>query len=257
MTPFKNKNCIITGGASGMGFETAKKMAATGANIALIDLNEEALHRSSEALIPFGTNILPITADLSKTKQIRKAFFQIETQFKSISMLINCAGISTTELLLDIDESTWDLEMNINLKSIMLLSQLTARNMIENKVENGRIISIASQSGKHAEAKHGAYCVSKAGVIMLTKVLALELAEYGITVNAVAPGIVDTPMIHSVIEKLGVPEEIFQAKMANDIPLKRMALPEEIADLIMFLASDKASYITGITTTIAGGTTLD
>lgn len=251
---FLGKNCIITGAASGMGFSTAKKMAEAGANVALFDINAEGLQNAVRELSVYGTKLLPITADLSKTDNIHAAFEQAEQAFGQIDILINCAGVSTQELLIDIDEKTWDLEMNVNLRAVLLLSQLAAKNMIANKTAGGRIISIASQAGENPEYMHGAYCISKSGVIMLTKVLALELAKYGITVNAVAPGVVETPMIYGVAEGLGVSKEAFKAKMQKDIPLGRMADPGEVADLILFLASDKARYITGITTTIAGGT---
>ena len=150
--------------------------------------------------------------------------------------------------------------MNVNLKSIYLLSQKVAKNMITNKVKSGKIVNISSQASKIGEYGNGVYCISKAGVNMLTQVLGLELAEHGISVTAVCPGYVNTEMIQEVFQKRGplegmTPKE-YEKSLTDLVPLKRLVEPEEIAEFILYLSSDKADYITGVSLTIAGGRTL-
>jgi NAD(P)-dependent dehydrogenase (short-subunit alcohol dehydrogenase family) len=256
----KGKTCIVTGAARGMGKALALKYAESGANVALIDLNEKEVLATAHEIETLGVKALPLVVDVSSTQEINNALDKIETEFKQIDVLANCAGISTSRLIIDIEEEEWDRVFNINLKSIFLLSKGVAKNMIRNKVENGKIVSISSQASKMGELGNGAYCVSKAGINSLTQVLALELAEYGIAVNAVCPGFVDTEMLQEVFRKRSViegksPQE-YEELLTDQVPMRRLAKPEEIADLMLFLSSDKANYITGISHTIAGGKTL-
>jgi NAD(P)-dependent dehydrogenase (short-subunit alcohol dehydrogenase family) len=163
-------------------------------------------------------------------------------------------------LFIDVEEDEWDRVMNINLKSIFLLSREVAKMMIRDKVKTGKIVSISSQASKIGELGNGVYCISKAGVNMLTQVLALELAEHGISVNAVCPGYVNTEMMQLVFQKRGplegmTPEE-YEESLVSKVPMGRMASPEEIASLMIYLSSEESSYITGSSITIAGGKTL-
>jgi NAD(P)-dependent dehydrogenase (short-subunit alcohol dehydrogenase family) len=197
---------------------------------------------------------------MSDFPAVRKVMAGIDSQFGAIQIMANCAGISTSGLLCDVPEEMWDRVININLKSIFIASTLAARNMITNKVKNGRIVNISSQASKIGELGNGVYCVSKAGVNMMTQVLGLELAEHGIAVSAVCPGYVDTEIMQKVFHERGPLEGMtpaeYEEKLTSMVPMRRMVSPEEVADFMLFLSSDKAGYITGVSLTIAGGKTL-
>lgn len=256
----EDKLCVVTGAARGMGKALAIKYAENGANVVLMDLNKEGIEAASKEIEALGVKALPLVVNIASSMEIDNAVNEIESKFTKIDILANCAGISTSRLMLDVEESEWDKVINVNLKSVYMLSKRVARNMIKNKVKNGKIISISSQASKIGEFGNGVYCVSKAGLNMLTQILGLELAEYGISVNAICPGYVNTEMVQQVFQKRGplegmTPEE-YEKALTDTVPMKRMAEPDEIADFMLFLSTDKANYITGVSLTIAGGKTL-
>lgn len=256
----QGKTCIITGAARGIGKALAVKYAEQGANIVLMDLNKEMVEATAKEIEALGVTVLPLVVNVTSSKEIEAAIKEVESQFTKIDVLANCAGISTSRLILDIEEEEWDRVFNVNLKSVYLLSKYVGKNMIRNEVKNGKIVTISSQASKIGELGNGAYCASKAAVNSLTQVLALELAEYGISVNAVCPGFVDTEMLQEVFQKRSViegkaPQE-YEELLKGQVPMKRLATPEEIAEFMLFLSSEKANYITGTSMTIAGGKTL-
>jgi NAD(P)-dependent dehydrogenase (short-subunit alcohol dehydrogenase family) len=207
-----------------------------------------------------GVDSIGIAIDVSCTGEIYKAVKEIEEKFVKIDVLANCVGISTSRLMLDVSESEWEKVMNVNLKSAFVFSKLIAQNMITNKVKHGKIVSISSQASKIGEYGNGVYCISKAALNMMTQVLGLELAQHGISVTAVCPGYVNTQMMQEVFQKRGpiegmTPEE-YEKSLTDLVPIKRLAEPSEIADFILFLSSERADYITGVSLTIAGGKTL-
>lgn len=254
------KTCIVTGAARGMGKILALNYAKNGGNVILIDLDKEGIELTAKKIKSMGVEALPLVVDVASSKEIDTAMEKIESKFTKIDILANCAGISTSNLMLDIEETEWDRVMNVNLKSVYMLSRRVAQNMIRNKVSNGKIVSISSQASKIGELGNGVYSISKAGINMLTQVLGLELSKYGISVNAVCPGYVNTEMVQQVFQKRGpiegmTPEE-YEKTLTDTVPMKRMAEPEEVSDLMLFLSSNKANYITGVSITIAGGKTL-
>ena len=254
------KLCVVTGAARGMGKALALKYAENGANVVLIDLDKDGLEVAAQEIQAMGVEVLPLVVDVASAQQIDEAMDEVEARFTKIDVLANCAGISTSRLMQDVEESDWDRVMNVNLKSAYLLSNRVAKNMIEHQVQNGKIVAISSQASKIGEFGNGVYCVSKAGLNMLTQILGLELAQYGICVNSVCPGYVNTEMIQQVFQKRGplegmTPKE-YEKTLTDTVPLKRMAEPEEIADLMLFLSSEQANYITGVALTVAGGRTL-
>ena len=252
----KGKTCIITGAAGAMGTATARRMAMAGSNVVLIDRDPLRLKPLADELAAFSVETMIQGVDLADTAAINAAMEQILKVFPQIHILANCAGISTSGPLLEMDLADYDREQAINCKAILVLARHVARNMIDNKTRDGRIISIASQSGKRGELNHGSYCISKAGVVMLTQVLGLELAKYGIAVTAISPGMVDTPMLRGLFKAQGVEGKAFEDACNRIIPMGRLACPEEIAGLVMYLSSKEAGYITGVTISIAGGTIL-
>jgi NAD(P)-dependent dehydrogenase (short-subunit alcohol dehydrogenase family) len=256
----EGKLCIVTGAARGMGKALALKYAENGADVVLMDLNKEGVEAAAKEIEAKGVKVLPLTVNVASSQEIDKAMDEIESKFAKVDVLANCAGISTSRKIVDVEESEWDRVMNVNLKSAYMLSRRVARNMIKNNVKNGKIVSISSQASKIGEYANGVYCVSKAGLNMLTQVLALELAEYGISVNTVCPGYVNTEMIREVFEKRGplegmTPKE-YEKTLTDQVPMRRLVEPEEIADLMLFLSSEKGNYITGVSITMAGGKTL-
>lgn len=256
----ENKVCVVTGAARGMGKEIALKYARNGANVAVIDINKEGVEKTVEEIKSLGVDSIGIAVDVSRVDQINEAVKTIEEKFGAVHVLANCVGISTSRLMLDVEESEWEKVMNINLRSAFIFSKLIAKNMIRNKVKNGKIVNISSQASKIGEYGNGVYCISKAAMNMMVQVLGLELAQYGICVNAVCPGYVNTEMMKEVFAKRGpiegmTPDE-YKKSLTDLVPLKRLAEPEEIADFMLFLSSDKADYITGVSLTIAGGRTL-
>ncbi|MUG72328.1 glucose 1-dehydrogenase [Paenibacillus validus] len=256
----EGKICMVTGAARGMGKALAMKYAEHGANVVLMDVNKESVEAAAKEIEALGVQALPLKVDVTSSLEINHALDEVESRFTAIDVLANCAGISTSSLILDVEEEEWDRVFNVNLKSVYLLSRRVAKNMINNNVKNGKIITISSQASKIGELGNGPYSASKAGVNSLTQVLGLELAEYGIAVNAVCPGYVNTEMIQQVFQKRGpiegmTPKE-YEETLTSQVPMKRMAEPEEIAEFMLFLSSEKANYITGVSLTIAGGKTI-
>lgn len=251
---YSGRTCLVTGAAGAMGFETSLQMAKAGANVIMMDTSLEKLDEKVRKIGDVEGRILTVQVDLSSEESIGRAMQKVFEAFPVVNILVCCAGISSKGPLLDMDMGLYDKEQAINCKSIIVLAQYVCKRMLEHKISDGRIISISSQSGKRGEAEHGSYCISKTGVIMLTQVLGLELADKGITVNAIAPGMVDTPMLRGLFAKGGIEGDAFQKVGENAIPMKRFAKASDIANLIMFLASKEAEYITGVTISDAGGT---
>lgn len=254
---FKGKTCVVTGAAGGIGYAVCEAYASNGANVAMIDINQEALDAKAAKLKEdYGTETLTLVVDLASVAEIRDAAAKIEEKFGAIQALANCAGVSIYGDPLTYTEEDWDKSLDTNLKGTFFLTQAVANNMVKNKVK-GKIVSIASQAGVIGEPNGHAYGASKAGVCMITQTLAIDLAQYGICVSAIAPGITKTGMIEKYLEeeapRQGMTKEEFEAFRCAEIPLKRFAEPREVADLIYFLSSEKASYLTGSTYNITGG----
>lgn len=261
MKELLNKVCIVTGSARGIGKAVAMKYAENGADVVMMDINKEMLDGSAKDVAEkFGVKTYPIYVDASSTEAIDKAMDEVEALVGSADVLANCAGISTSKKLIDVGDAEWDRVFNINLKSMFTFSKRFAKALSKDGKKKGHIVSISSQASKIGEYGNGVYSISKAGVNMLTQILGLEFAELGITVNAVCPGYVNTEMMQEVFKKRGpiegmTPEE-YEKTLTAKIPFGRMCEPEEVAELMTFLASERADYITGVTVTVAGGSTL-
>lgn len=256
----KGKKALVTGSARGIGKAIAEKYAENGADVVMMDINEEQLIAAAkEVAEKYGVKTYPIKVDASSTESVNAAVSQAFNQAGTIDILANSAGVAVGKQLVDIDDKDWDFVVDINLRGSFTFCKLIAKRLIENK-QKGRIINISSQASKLGERGNGIYCISKAGVNMMTQVLGLELAEYGISVNAIAPGVVNTEMWQEVCDSRGPLEGItpqeYHNRRAGTIPYQRLCEPDDVADLALYLASDNAEYVTGITITIAGGTTL-
>jgi NAD(P)-dependent dehydrogenase (short-subunit alcohol dehydrogenase family) len=251
----KGKVAIVTGASRGIGEGVAMKMAQYGAKVIIADLNLNQAEETAASIKNRHGDAAAVKVDVSHKVDCDAAVEKAIEEFGTLDILVNCAGINTACKLIDMTDEIWDKINDVNLKGTMYMCQAAAKVFV--KKAYGRIVNIGSIAGKIGEAMNGAYCVSKAGVHMLTQVLALELADYGVTVNAVCPGPANTIIMKEVFEQRGplagmTPEE-FKNEFLKDIPLKRMAEPEDVAELASFLASDRASYITGSAYTLAGG----
>ena len=251
----KGKIAIITGGAKGIGQAVALKLTEYGAKVVLTDTDEENLQKTAKLIKDAGSEVMTYRMDVSKKAECEASVNAAVENFGTLDILVNSAGIIRAGLLVDMPEDDWKKVIDVNLNGTFFMGQAAMKVMIPKKY--GRIINIASQAGKLGEAGAGPYCASKAGIVRLTEVQGLELAEHGVTANGLSPGYIDTQMMRDVFDDrapvMGMSVAEYEAMLMKTVPMGRMAKPEEVAELIAFLASDKAAYITGVTYTIAGG----
>jgi NAD(P)-dependent dehydrogenase (short-subunit alcohol dehydrogenase family) len=232
---------LITGGAQGIGFACAEALLEDGYHVVLADV-KESVHNAAASL--GGTGIV---CDMADPQAIEAMFAHIETELGPVAALVNNAGIAMPGDFLSYDLETFEKVIDVNLRGVFIATQRAARAMVEHKIE-GAIINMSSINAQVAIPAIPAYCASKGGVMQLTKVSALALAPYNIRVNAVGPGSIDTEMMAGVNAN---PEAM--KMVLSRTPLKRVGTAREIADVVAFLCSKKASYITGETIYVDGG----
>jgi len=245
----KGKVALVTGSSKGIGEAIAYRYAKEGAAVVINGRNPKDLERVENKIRAISAPVLAVRADVSKGTEVRSMVDRALEQFGKIDILVNNAGQMFIGSFENITEEDWDRGLAVNLKSVLLCSQATIPSM--KKHRGGRIINLSSGGGKNPRSITGAiYGVTKAGIIYLTKRMAQDLGKYGINVNCVAPGTVDTDMSKSF------PAETLKAFSA-DIPLGRIGLPEDVANVAFFLASDDASYVTGEIIDVNGGSYID
>jgi 3-oxoacyl-[acyl-carrier protein] reductase len=245
MLRLEGKTAIITGAGRGIGQAIAKKFLLEGARVLLCDIVPDRLEQTVLELAALG-EVHGLVGDVSRADFCDAVVQKALNAFGEINILINNAGIAVFAPFLELSEEAWDQTLNVNLKSMFLLSQRVAREMVARG--GGAIVNMASTNGLLGERDLVAYNASKAGVILLTKTLAIELAEHHIRVNCVAPGLIRTTL---AIE--GGSNQAFLEDYLQKIPMRRQGTPEEVASLFAYLASDEASFITGETVVIDGG----
>ncbi len=244
-----NKVAIITGARRGMGKTHALTLAKAGAKVVVSDISLSDCEKVVQEIKDLGGEAFPFKCDVRAQNEIKDLVKKTINQWGKIDILVNNAGICQFKSFLEITEEDWDQTININLKGYFLMAQEVAKEMIKQK--NGSIINIASiamgQLGiGFLNLVH--YCASKGGIVAMTEAMALELAPYNIRVNAIAPGAIDTPMV----DPLKIDPQVLENTLKR-IPLHRLGKPEEVSNLVLFLASDESSYITGSTFVIDGG----
>ncbi len=240
------KVALVTGGSRGIGRAIALAFAEAGANVVMCSRNLPDLEKVAQEIRSLDRRALAVAANIGIRSEVNSLVEKAVQEFGTIDILVNNAAMNILAPLLDLREDGWDKIMNTDLKGYYLCSQAVGKVMIEKK--KGNIINIASVGAERASPRMGAYCIAKAGVVMLTKVLAIELAEYNIRANAIAPSIVKTKFS----QPLWSTPELFSQKVSQT-PLRRLAEPEEVVGAALFLASDASSYITGHTIFIDGG----
>ena len=247
----KEKVAIVTGAASGIGYMTAQTMAREGAALALIDVSDE-INKVAEDITNAGYKATAVKADISKESEIRKAVEETLHEFGHIDILVNNAtcpirATAGRKLFHETNREDWEVEIDITLIGTLICCQAVIPHMINNSW--GRIINIASVSGKTGQPTVSIYCAAKAGIAGASRAIARELARYNITVNCISPGAIRTPRTANIITNNPEMEKMW----ASGIPLGRIGEPEDVANMIVFLASDEAKYITGQDYNVDGG----
>lgn len=243
----KDKVAIITGAGRGIGAVTAKKFAAEGAKVTVSDINEKAVKKTAAEIVDMGGEALGLTVDVTNRQQVDNMIAETLKRFGKIDILINNAGIIQDAQLIKMTEEQWDHVINVNLKGAFNVAQAVAKVMKEQ--QSGVILNASSVVGIFGNFGQTNYAAAKWGINGMTKTWAKELGRYGIRVNAIAPGFIETPMTAKM------PDKILNMMKEKSI-LKKLGRPEDIANGYVFLASDEASYITGTILSIDGGTVL-
>jgi 3-oxoacyl-[acyl-carrier protein] reductase len=241
---FSGKASLITGASQGLGEAIAAELARSGAEVILVDIQEEKLREVAGRIEQERGKASFYKADVSKLEQVQKTVEEVLQNHPKIDHLVNNAGITRDNLLVRMKEEEWNAVLAVNLNGIFNLSKAVIRHMMSNRF--GRIVNISSVVGLMGNPGQTNYAASKAGVIGFTKALAREVASRGITVNAVAPGYIATPMTEKLPESI---KKVF----IDLIPIKRFGTPEEVAQAVKFLLSDEAAYITGQVISVNGG----
>ncbi len=246
---------LVTGGSRGIGEATAVAFARAGADVVVTSRKLSDLEAVADQVRKEGRRALAVETHIGRMDQLQPLVDKVVSEFGKIDILVNNAGTNHNAPAIDMEERSWDTVMNLDLKGLFFLSQAVARVMRDH--DGGSIVNVSSTSGVKVQVPTGHYSIAKAGVIMATKVMALEWAEYGIRVNCVAPGATDTRLYNAIFTVL--PEDEAKARKqqaAERIPLKRIGQPSELADAILFLASPAASYVTGQSFAVDGGSLL-
>ena len=243
---FEGKVAIVTGAGRGMGRAVALRLAAGGASVAINDLRLEDAQRVADELRSSGAKSLAVEGDVTYNGDVRRVVNSTIDAFGAVHILINNAGVLRPTPVIDIEEDEWDFVVGVNLKGTYLCSRAVLPAMRDQGW--GRIVNFSSTAGKNVSTVGGAhYTAAKAGILGFTRHLAKEEAGHGITVNSVCPGLIDTEMVRDTIS------DARADAYAASFPIQRLGQPEEVAELVAFLASDRASYITGASLDINGG----
>ena len=244
------KTAIVTGAARGIGAATAIKLASDGMAVAVLDLNEADCAATVKEIENAGGRTLAVGADVSKTDQVRAAVDRVATELGEPTVLVNNAGIIRDNLLFKMTDEDWDAVIDVHLRGAFLMTRAVQKYMTEQKW--GRIVNLSSSSalGNRGQVN---YSAAKAGLQGFTKTLAKELGKFGVTANSVAPGFIVTDMTAATAARIGMSFEDFQKAAATQIPVARVGRPADVANVISFLVSEGAGFVSGQVIYVAGG----
>jgi NAD(P)-dependent dehydrogenase (short-subunit alcohol dehydrogenase family) len=246
----KNKVALITGAKSGIGLATAKRFASEGAKVILSDIKEAS--KETKKIRQGGGEACFFPVDVSKIREVEAVFEKVIKAYGCLDILINNAGIELAKTVTETTLEEWDHLMDVNLKGVFLCSKAAIPLMKSRG--GGIIVNVASELGLVGGAEIAAYCASKGGVVQLSRAMAIDHASDHIRVNCVCPGPVDTLLLRKILKSSKNPKQE-REHIINSIPLRRIAKPEEIANVILFLASDESSFMTGAAVAVDGGWT--
>src|SRR6266567_4148994 len=250
MGRLEGRVAFVTGAGRGIGAATALRMAEEGARVTLADIDTEGCRQVSAELDSLGSESLVVACDVTDNAMVQQAMEQTAGRFGRLDILVNNAGVIRDNMLYKMSEEDWETVINVHLKGAFLCSRAAQKYMVEQKY--GRIVSLSSTSalGNRGQAN---YSSAKAGLQGFTRSLAIELGQFGITVNAVAPGFIDTEMTRATARRLGLDPQVMQEEAAKRIPLRRVGQPRDVANVICFLCSDEASFVNGQIIYVSGG----
>lgn len=240
---------MVTGAGRGIGRSIAICAAQAGADLVLTSRTRAELETAAEEIANLGRKAVPVVFDVSDLQDIRRGFTEAIDAFGRLDVVVNNAGTNIPKMAIDVTEEDWDTVLDTNLKGLFFCCQEAGRHMLERG--SGRIINIASQMGVVGGPRRAPYCASKGGVVQLTKSLAIEWAPNNVTVNAVAPTFIRTPLSEEFLSK----DEAFRLDVISRIPLGHIGEPEDVAGAVIYLASDAANLVTGHTLVVDGGWT--
>ena len=241
---------IVTGAARGIGAAIARRLAADGMAVSVVDLDEQGSARTAKEIIEDGGRAIPLGADVADEKAAGTAVQQTVAELGPVTVLINSAGIIRDNLIFKMSASDWDSVMDVHLRGAFLMSRAAQTHMTQ--ATWGRIVNISSTSalGNRGQAN---YAAAKAGLIGFTKTLALELGKFGVTANAIAPGFIETDMTQATATRQGIDYDDWKIAVARDIPIGRIGQPEDIAAVASFLCREEAGYVSGQVIFVNGG----
>jgi len=244
------RSAIVTGSARGIGAAIARRLSHDGLAVAILDLEESACIAVRDEIINSGGRAIAVGVDVADEVAVERAVSRVATEIGGPSVLVNNAGITRDNLLFRMTTSDWDSVINVHLRGSFLMSRASQKYMTESGW--GRIVNLSSTSalGNRGQAN---YSAAKAGLQGFTKTLAIELGKYGVTVNAIAPGFIETDMTADTAKRMGIDFEDFKKGAAKQIPVGRVGQPEDIAAVVSFFAGDDSSFVSGQVIYVAGG----
>jgi 3-oxoacyl-[acyl-carrier protein] reductase len=244
------RTAIVTGAARGIGAATARRLAKDGYAVAVLDLLEDQAKATAEAIVADGGRALAVGVDVADEESVAAAVARVTAELGAPTVLVNNAGILRDNLLFKMSVSDWDSVLGVHLRGAFLMTRAVQAHMVEAKF--GRIVNLSSTSalGNRGQAN---YSAAKAGMQGFTKTLAIELGKFGVTANAVAPGVIETDMIRETAERIGMPLADYLGLAAKDVPVGRVGQPEDIAGAVSFFCAEQSGFVSGQVLYVAGG----